>query len=863
MRRPRWQHALLAVFVIGAAVLQIRSDLDRFRDLLGGEPRARAPFTVRNGPDGRPVIASVQPEGTTAGIAPEQVAVSIDGVPFDSAAVLARRLREARPGEALHVALGDGAASTIVLQPRDPASTRWGNTAIVVAMQTVMPWLCLALGCWAVAVRPTDPLAWLLLMLLVSFSHFTQDPIASWENPMRLIRNVWLAAMRWSWAVWMMLFGVYFPSRLEWERRHGWFKWLLLGPLLLIASLATVQEVALSQSFVVAAALWRSMAPLAMPGRILQMAAIGVFFMLLGIRTGVTASPDARRRLQLLNAGAMLSLTPAFIAALAGLARRRAPMDAVPEWLVVPILLMMMLFPLTLAYVIVVHRAMDVRVVIRQGVRYAFARGGLMALRVIISAAVILGVAALASRPAMRRVDIVTVIAAGIALVFAVGLLGEKLIRWTDRRFFRDALNAETILSQLGDRVRTIVEVPALLETVARALSESLHVPRVVFLMKSFEADRETYAPALALGLDVRPSASLQPGSGVMTRLAAERLPQRVYLDDPSSWAAAGRLAEDERRMLSDLETQLLIPLLAGDVLTGVISLGPRRAEAPYSGSDLKLLRSLATQTALALENCRLTAAVADEVARRERLHREVEIAREVQERLFPQRLPPVAGLDYAGACRPALAVGGDYYDFLALPGGHLGIAIADVSGKGIGAALLMASLQASLRGQTLRQADTIGRVMDNVNQLVLDASPDNRYATFFYGQYDPAARRLTYVNAGHCAPLVLRPASGEILRLKACGTVVGLFPTACYSEATVTLQAGDLLVAYTDGISEAMNGEEEEWGEQRLIEAASHCNGNGAAARDILASLMSAADRFAAGAPQHDDMTLVVARIT
>jgi len=91
----------------------------------------------------------------------------------------------------------------------------------------------------------------------------------------------------------------------------------------------------------------------------------------------------------------------------------------------------------------------------------------------------------------------------------------------------------------------------------------------------------------------------------------------------------------------------------------------------------------------------------------------------------------------------------------------------------------------------------------------------------------------------------------------------VGLFPTACYSEATVTLQAGDLLVAYTDGISEAMNGEEEEWGEQRLIEAASHCNGNGAAARDILASLMSAADRFAAGAPQHDDMTLVVARIT
>jgi sigma-B regulation protein RsbU (phosphoserine phosphatase) len=249
-------------------------------------------------------------------------------------------------------------------------------------------------------------------------------------------------------------------------------------------------------------------------------------------------------------------------------------------------------------------------------------------------------------------------------------------------------------------------------------------------------------------------------------------------------------------------------------------------------------------------------------VARRERLHREVEIAREVQERLFPQRLVPVAGLDYAGACRPALGVGGDYYDFLSLPAGRLGIAIADVSGKGIGAALLMASLQASLRGQTMQHSGALARLLENVNQLVHEASPDNRYATFFYGQYDPATRSLVYVNAGHCPPMVLRrSAQGlEVLRLKTGGTVVGLFPAASYTESAVTLQPGDLLVAYTDGISEAMNGNDEEWGEERLIQAALACDGQRAA--DVLKTLMRAADAFVAGAPQHDDMTLVIARL-
>jgi sigma-B regulation protein RsbU (phosphoserine phosphatase) len=195
----------------------------------------------------------------------------------------------------------------------------------------------------------------------------------------------------------------------------------------------------------------------------------------------------------------------------------------------------------------------------------------------------------------------------------------------------------------------------------------------------------------------------------------------------------------------------------------------------------------------------------------------------------------------------------------LALPEGRLGIAIGDVSGKGIGAALIMASLEACLRAEAARGPEDLGAMVGNLNRMVYQASASNRYATFFYAQYDPATRQLVYVNAGHNAPMLLRPRSGgwEILRLTVGGMVVGLLEGPPYQQDTVSLQAGDLLVAFTDGISEAMNVADEEWGEERLIMTVQSCASLPAAR--ILSQIMAAADAFAAGAAQHDDMTLVV----
>ncbi len=266
------------------------------------------------------------------------------------------------------------------------------------------------------------------------------------------------------------------------------------------------------------------------------------------------------------------------------------------------------------------------------------------------------------------------------------------------------------------------------------------------------------------------------------------------------------------------------------------------------------------TQTALAQEVARLTTAIGRELAQRERLNRELEIAREVQEHLFPQRLPVVPGLEYLGHCRPAREVGGDYYDFLDLPGGRFGIAIGDVSGKGVGAALMMASLEASLRALS-PVIDDPADLMERVSNLVYHASSANRYATLFYGQYDPRSRCLSYVNAGHNPPVVLRDCEGtlQVFRLETGGPVIGLMRHS-YERGAFSHQSGDLLVLFTDGVSESMNAQFEEWGEERMIELAKACYE--LPASEGLRRILSAAQTFAGGASQHDDMTLVVLRV-
>ncbi len=811
-------------------------------------------------------LDTVQPEAEAAGVRIGDELVAVEGRPSRGRALLALTMAHRRAGEILNVTVRDpreGSPERTVAIRLAPLGTAPPGALVWlrdVAIQIVLPVFCLLLGFWVAFVRPHDPLAWLLLALMLGFANFTVKTPYHWHGWQRPAGIVWIELWRGFWPIAMLLFGIYFPERFVVDRKLPWLKWIWIAPLALFAIAQAAEGVGRSENEAAVAPLARTLESLEGIEMILAMTAIGMFFFLGGWKMGTATNPDARRRVVLLHVGTSVSMMPLFILIMTSLVRGEDFLEGLPRWYGIASLLMLLLFPLTMAYVIVVQRALDVRVIIRQGVQYAFARGGVMAVRVIAGAGVIVAMSLLIARPDTRRVDILTIIGVGVALIFVLGLAADRVKRWIDRRFFRDDYRADLILTELADKVGAIVETRPLLETVGRTLSETLHVPRIACWVRGAQG----YAPAHSLGHgDEIQDARLEDDSSTVQNLRKTSRPLRVHLEDPGSWVnRAGGPDATERALLADLQPQLLLPFMVRDTMPGFISLGSKLSEEGYSGTDLRLLRSVATQTGFALEHSRLTEAVAAEAAQRERLSSEVEIAREVQRRLFPQRLPEVPGLDYHGACRPALGVGGDYYDFLQPRDGCLGIAIADVSGKGIGAALLMAGLQASLRSQMGLLAGDPGDVLANVNRLIHDASPENRYATFFFGRFDATARTLTYVNAGHCPPLILRSTNGrrEVLRLKEGGTVIGLFPTATFRTATVRFQPGDLMVAYTDGISEAMNSQEEEWGEQRLIDDAFGCVGM--SARATVERLMTSADAFAAGAPQYDDMTLVVMRL-
>jgi serine phosphatase RsbU (regulator of sigma subunit)/predicted enzyme related to lactoylglutathione lyase len=235
----------------------------------------------------------------------------------------------------------------------------------------------------------------------------------------------------------------------------------------------------------------------------------------------------------------------------------------------------------------------------------------------------------------------------------------------------------------------------------------------------------------------------------------------------------------------------------------------------------------------------------------------ELDIAKRVQARLFPQSLPQLETLEYAGVCIQAREVGGDYYDFLNLSGTRLGLIIGDTSGKGIGAALLMANLQANLRSQSAIASDRPQLFLRSANQLFYQNTTDSSYATLFFAEYNDETRRLRYANCGHLDALLLRR-DNTLERLGSTCTVLGLFPEWDCSIEEQHLFPGDILALYTDGITEAFNDAEEEFGEHRLIEVLRR-NSN-RSSQEVLAAIVDNVQRFSPR-EQSDDMTLIVAK--
>ena len=857
-KKPGWAAlTVLGVYFVALLLFQSRLTWENFDRQIHATETARPPFTLGLGR----VLNIARPEAVEAGLARGDRLIALDGVPARGDRSPQAAITGHRAGELLQVAVSRNGVTFNVLVRLAAVSagpltlSQWIQFLF---LDVLTPWFCLFLGFWVGFQRPLDPLAWLLLLLLMSFGGVAQAGnvlaiVTGWELPTRPVAVLYYLTITNSWGFWMLLFGQYFPDRSAnsaWDRILRW----LMGSVLAVYALlwgvsnALAIEDAGAAGFEAAVQRWSTF------DVVVSMLAIGVFFANIFLKMWRAAMPDARRRLRLLVSGAGVSLTPVLLLALSALLTRRSftAFLTFSPWLLIPSLLLLFLFPVTLAYVILVARAMDVNVVVRQGLQYALARGSarlLMALLVLIMAIYSIRTA---YEPGIAgpRLLLLAIVVAGVLVLLR--LVSTHLYGWIDRRFFREAVNTERVLGALSEQVRTIVEAEPLLRTVTETISSALHVDRVAALIRR----DDDFVPAHVLGFGAAaPRVRLSAASPLAEYLGRLRQPLRAE----SSNASLVDEAED-RGAWKALDPELLLPLAANNRLLGLLSLGPKRSEAPYSPSDVRLLEAVAVQTGLALENSRLTAEMAHEVAQRERMARELEIARDVQQRLFPQDVPSIDGLDYAGKCRPAATIGGDYFDFVPLPDSRLGFAIGDVTGKGIPAALLMAGLRASLRGLAIANSGPLAELMENLNRLIYESSPSDRFATFFYGVFDPSARTFRYVNAAHNAPILFRGAAGDVVRLKEGGLMIGGFPAATYQEGSVTMTAGDILVMFTDGISEAVNAQGEEFGEERIFAAVRTAAGLPAAL--MIDRVLSVVDSFTAGAPRQDDMTLVVARV-
>jgi phosphoserine phosphatase RsbU/P len=843
--------ALLFVFSLAALAAHYGNISDRLR--LDPDPY-RMPFYYTGG------AVNLSEEARRAGIRVGDRVTALNGTPVEKPEdffAFSKRLNSTDPVTVtLERKSGTGGTFTkeVSVEPiKFTASwSYFGGILVNFLFIFFFPTFSILLGFWVVLMRPNDYLAWLLLFILCGTSSIGLE-----GYPPGTLVGTYRSVFFNFFALAMLLFGIYFPERWTVDRRFPWAKWILIVPLVfqtlivLLAQLRTFFGLNLIDYLAPAVGFYeRYIASFA------NMMAIGIFFAALSHKAFTIKNPDSRRRLKLMAFGTTLAMTPTFLITLYTIATgaRGSFFDIVPGWLAVAALLMVLLFPLTLAYVIVAQRAMNVGVVVRQGLQYALAKNGIRVLQFLLFIAVIFGTFMVARAEENVSAQFAFIVG-GLMLIPLIDYTSKNLRVWIDRKFFREAYDAEQILTDLSEQVRTMVETKPLLETVSERISKSLHVPQVALLLKNGAAFR----PAYWLGYETVPPVELSETGKTIEKLKQNEA-LTIYGDEKDSWIDDG-IESGERGNLKHLNTQLLLPIAAKDGLSGVISLSPKLSEEPFTPSDLRLLKSVASQTGLALENSRLTEAIAREAAQKERLNRELEIAREVQERLFPQNLPEIDGLDYYGACRPALGVGGDYYDFLEFESGKFGLAIGDISGKGIGASLMMASLQASLRGQCPHFKDDLAGLLKRLNSLLYEASTSNRYATFFYAQYEPQTKNLIYVNAGHNPPFLIRR-TGEVIKLEAGGPVVGMLPSdfVSYEQGEITLAAGDLLVGFTDGISEAMNLNEDEWGEEAMLEELKKVRAEPSA--EILEYIVERADEFAGGAKQHDDMTMIVIKM-
>jgi len=406
-----------------------------------------------------------------------------------------------------------------------------------------------------------------------------------------------------------------------------------------------------------------------------------------------------------------------------------------------------------------------------------------------------------------------------------------------------DELERLRKLVEASKLINSSIEPDALFASILTVARNELHVERGTLYFVD-EARHEIWAKiAGELSSQIR----LPIGKGLAGTVAATGEP--VILHDAYADGRFDRSLDQKTGYRT--RSMLCVPIRnRTQKIVGVLQL-LNKTNGMFGARDLEFLSGISDHMAIAMENATLHLAILE----KERMEQELQLGREIQSQLLPQPPVDVVGTQLAALSLPCYEVGGDYYDFLELPDGDIGLAIGDVSGKGVSAALIMSSVQAALRVAAPIE-DDLAELVSRLNALIYRSAHGRKYATFFFGRYSPSTGLLRYVNAGHNPPFVV--ANGQMEELSSSGKPIGIFPESTYQEMSTELPPGSTLFLYTDGLNEAADPDDEEFGMARLRELFAQPQ---TSAAETPARILEAITRFERGARAADDKTIVVMR--
>jgi len=409
----------------------------------------------------------------------------------------------------------------------------------------------------------------------------------------------------------------------------------------------------------------------------------------------------------------------------------------------------------------------------------------------------------------------------------------------------RQAVEELSILNEIAFAIGSQTEVDKISELIVGKCTKKIKAEQGCILLLSEDQNSpfKTYVRKIEHASKVIP---IHLSTTLMGWMIKNQKP--LIINDLSSDKRFQNLGVKE----GNFQSLLMVPLKLKNKLSGLLCLFNKEDE--FSPEDQRLLSIIAVQSAQVIENARQ----AEIETKFQEMERELLVAKEIQTRLLPKGAPQIEGFDIQGYTLPTKQVGGDYFDFIELEDKQLGVAIADVSGKGMPAALLMANFQATLRNQSLAKISPAEMVV-NCNNSVCKSVEPGRFVTFFWGALNCREKSFTYVNAGHNPPFIFNK-KGEISRLSDGGLILGILENSAYGQKKVKLNPGDLLLLFTDGITEAMNETQAQFEEERLIkvvEESRNLNSD-----QIIKKITQEVLVFQGLQPQFDDLTLVVIKV-